>query len=115
MTAPTCKLCGRTCAKSKGVYLPACAACWENYLNGDTRDTGAMAQRAYTPPLERDGLKVPAESTVEWQRKTDWQAHRTGIGSPWGGQHSGGKQPFAPTPDPSLSPVPTPGHTFRGE
>ena len=65
MTAPACKLCGRVCAKREGVYLPACATCWENYLNGDTRDTGAMAQSAYTPPLERDGVRAPYEASTE--------------------------------------------------
>ena len=85
MTAPACKLCGRTCAKSKGVYLPACATCWENYLNGDTRDTGAMAQRAYTPPLERDGLKVPVETDRHWQHAAAATCERAGRKNPFRG------------------------------
>lgn len=85
MTAPTCKLCSRVCAKSKGVYLPACSVCWENYLCGAPSDTGAMAQTAYMPPLERDGLKVPVETDKHWQHSAAATCERLGRKNPFHG------------------------------
>jgi hypothetical protein len=88
MTRPNCK-CGQPCLRApKGSprdRYPACKACWALYLDGHSRDTGASALASHTPPLERDGLLVPAEGTVEWQGRAVLAVARLGRRSPYEG------------------------------
>lgn len=88
MTRPNCK-CGQPCLRApKGSprdWYPACKACWALYLDGGTRDDGATALASYTPPLERDGLLVPCETSREWQESAVARAERSGRGNPFRG------------------------------
>lgn len=90
MTRPRCP-CGKPAARIANAaeggarWLPGCKRCWQAYLDGHTRDDGRSAQANHTPPLERNGLLVPAETSLEWQKDIVRTAERLGRKNPFRG------------------------------
>lgn len=67
----TCKC---KCGKRKSTQKPACARCWDVFLEGDD-------PAVYQP--RNDGLVNPRECTREWEREQLAHAGRQGRPSPF--------------------------------